>query len=80
MPNFRITSQVNVIFDIVTQGLHDSYEDWLVGGRFGRPPAPVLILDADQGIDTMLHTYEQFKVRAGAYLLYKNGMIFIKKC
>jgi hypothetical protein len=45
------------------QGLHESYEDWLVAGRFGPPPAPVLILDADQGIETMLQTYEQFKVR-----------------
>jgi hypothetical protein len=45
------------------QGLHESYEDWLVSGRFGRPPAPVLILDADQGIDSMLQTYQQFEVR-----------------
>jgi hypothetical protein len=45
------------------KGLHESYEDWLVTGRFGRPPAPVLILDADQGIDSMLQTYQQFEVR-----------------
>jgi len=43
------------------EGLHQSYEDWLIHQKQGKPPAPVLVLDADQGIESMLQTYEQFK-------------------
>jgi len=43
------------------EGLHQSYEDWLVNQTKGPPPAPVLVLDADQGIEKMLLTYDQFK-------------------
>jgi len=43
------------------EGLHQSYEDWLIHQTKGPPPAPVLVLDADQGIEKMLLTYDQFK-------------------
>jgi len=43
------------------EGLHQSYEDWLINQTQGPPPAPVLVLDADQGIESMLQTYEQYK-------------------
>jgi len=42
------------------EGLHRSYEDWLIQQSQGALPAPLLILDADQGIESMLRTYEQF--------------------
>ena len=44
------------------QSLHQSYEDWLIHEKQGKLPAPVLVLDADQGIDNMIRTYEQYKV------------------
>jgi len=44
------------------ESLHQSYEDWLIHEKQGKPPAPVLVLDADQGIDNMITTYEQYKV------------------
>ena len=44
------------------QSLHQSYEDWLIHEKQGKLPAPVLVLDADQGIDNMITTYEQYKV------------------
>ena len=44
------------------QSLHKSYEDWLVHKTQGPLPAPVLVLDADQGIDNMITTYETYKV------------------
>jgi deoxyadenosine/deoxycytidine kinase len=40
--------------------LHQCYEDWLLDEKFGSPPAPVLVLDADQGIEDMLKIYEQY--------------------
>merc|ERR1719273_1240883 len=42
------------------EGLHQSYEDWLIHQSQGPLPAPLLILDADQGIEKMLETYEKF--------------------
>lgn len=42
------------------QHLHQCYEEWLISEKFGAPPAPVLILDADQGIESMLKTYEKY--------------------
>ena len=45
------------------QSLHKSYEDWLVHKTQGPLPAPVLVLDADQGIDNMITTYETYKVK-----------------
>lgn len=42
------------------EGLHQSYEDWLIHQSQGNLPAPLLILDADQGIEKMLETYEKF--------------------
>merc|ERR1719221_1680872 len=43
------------------ESLHQSYEDWLIHEKQGKLPAPVLVLDADQGIDNMITTYEQYK-------------------
>jgi len=43
------------------ESLHKSYEDWLVHKTQGPLPAPVLVLDADQGIDNMITTYETYK-------------------
>ncbi|XP_023326396.1 deoxynucleoside kinase isoform X2 [Eurytemora carolleeae] len=43
------------------QHLHQCYEDWLITEKFGSPPAPVLILDADQGMDSMLKIFEKYK-------------------
>jgi len=43
------------------QSLHQSYEDWLINKTSGPLPAPVLIMDADQGIDNMIRTYETYK-------------------
>ena len=48
------------------QGLHRSYEEWLIQQSQGSLPAPLLILDADQGIETMLQTYEKFTVSPAA--------------
>lgn len=42
------------------EGLHQSYEDWLINQKQGPPPAPVLVLDANQGVEKMLETYEMF--------------------
>lgn len=42
------------------EGLHQSYEDWLIHKTQGSLPAPVLVLDADQGVEKMLQTYEMF--------------------
>jgi len=42
------------------EGLHQSYEEWLVQKSKGPLPAPVLILDADQGVEKMLETYNLF--------------------
>jgi len=42
------------------EGLHHSYEEWLVQKSKGPLPAPVLILDADQGVEKMLETYNLF--------------------
>jgi len=42
------------------EGLHQSYEDWLISQSQGKLPAPLLVLDADQGIEKMLETYEKF--------------------
>lgn len=42
------------------QHLHQCYEEWLMSEKFGPPPAPVLVLDADQGIESMLKTYEKY--------------------
>jgi deoxyadenosine/deoxycytidine kinase len=39
--------------------LHEAYEDWLVHEKMGSPPAPVLIIDADQDLDTLRKTYTQ---------------------
>ena len=44
------------------ESLHQSYEDWLIHRTQGPLPAPVLVLDADQGIDMMIQTYDQYKV------------------
>lgn len=43
------------------ESLHQSYEDWLIHKTSGPLPAPVLIMDADQGIDNMIRTYETYK-------------------
>jgi len=43
------------------QNLHQCYEDWLMTEKFGPPPAPVLVLDADQGMESMLKTYDKYK-------------------
>nr|ACO15692.1 Deoxynucleoside kinase [Caligus clemensi] len=32
------------------QDLHDSYEDWLMRKVYGQPPAPVLVIDANQSL------------------------------
>ena len=53
--------------NITIQSLHQSYEDWLIHEKQGKLPAPVLVLDADQGIDNMITTYEQYKV--GSWLM-----------
>lgn len=42
------------------EGLHLSYEEWLVQKTKGPLPAPVLVLDADQGVEQMLETYDMF--------------------
>eukprot|EP00088_Acartia_fossae_P013466 TRINITY_DN1706_c0_g1_i2.p1 TRINITY_DN1706_c0_g1~~TRINITY_DN1706_c0_g1_i2.p1 ORF type:complete len:286 (-),score=74.45 TRINITY_DN1706_c0_g1_i2:261-1118(-) len=42
------------------QHLHQCYEDWLLDEKFGPPPAPVLVLDANQGIDAMLKIYDKY--------------------
>jgi len=42
------------------EGLHQSYEDWLIDKTVGPLPAPLLVLDADQGIDKMVQTYDKF--------------------
>jgi len=42
------------------QHLHQCYEDWLLAEKFGAPPAPVLVLDADQGIEDMLKIYDKY--------------------
>ena len=44
------------------QSLHRSHEDWLMHQTHGPLPAPLLVLDADQGRDTMLNTFETHKV------------------
>ena len=46
---------------ICWQSLHQSYEDWLIHKTSGPLPAPVLLLDADQGIDNMIRTYETYE-------------------
>lgn len=43
------------------EGLHQSYEDWLVHKVHGEPPAPVLQLDANQDIQQMLKIFDQHK-------------------
>jgi len=43
------------------ESLHQSYEDWLIHKTSGPLPAPVLLLDADQGIDNMIRTYETYE-------------------
>jgi len=40
--------------------LHQCYEDWLLTDKFGPLPAPVLVLDANQGMDQMLKIYEKY--------------------
>ena len=50
------------------QHLHQCYEDWLITEKFGSPPAPVLILDADQGMDSMLKIFEKYKVHSFFYI------------
>ncbi|XP_040566503.1 deoxynucleoside kinase [Lepeophtheirus salmonis] len=35
------------------QDLHDAYEDWLMKKRHGFPPAPVLVIDANQNIESV---------------------------
>jgi len=40
--------------------LHQCYEDWLLTDKFGPLPAPVLVLDANQGMDEMLKIYEKY--------------------
>lgn len=54
------------------QSLHQSYEDWLVHKTQGPLPAPVLMLDADQGIDNMITTYETYKVKTLSNNSYFN--------
>ena len=54
------------------QSLHKSYEDWLVHKTQGPLPAPVLVLDADQGIDNMITTYETYKVKTLSNNNYSN--------
>ena len=50
-----------LIFNLYLKSLHQSYEDWLINKTSGPLPAPVLIMDADQGIDNMIRTYETYK-------------------
>ena len=54
------------------QSLHQSYEDWLGHKTQGPLPAPVLMLDADQGIDNMITTYETYKVKTLSNNSYFN--------
>jgi len=54
------------------EGLHQSYEDWLIHQKQGPLPAPVLILDADQGMESMLKTYDQFKDEIRGIKPYKT--------
>ena len=56
---------------VFRQHLHQCYEEWLVGEKFGPAPAPVLVLDANQGIESMLKTYEQYTVcRVSSFLVF----------
>ncbi|CAL4180663.1 unnamed protein product, partial [Meganyctiphanes norvegica] len=41
--------------------VHDYYEKWLIDGSPKAAPAPVLIIDADKDLDTILAEYEQKK-------------------
>ena len=56
------------------QSLHQSYEDWLINKTSGPLPAPVLIMDADQGIDNMIRTYETYKeeIRDKSAIIFRN--------
>lgn len=41
--------------------LHESYEDWLLHQKFGDVKVPILVLDADQDLDTMLKIYTEYQ-------------------
>ncbi len=41
--------------------LHEAYEQWLIHKKFGKVPAPVLVLDANEGIDVMNGKFECHK-------------------
>jgi len=43
------------------ESLHKSYENWLIHETQGPVPAPVLVLDADQGIESMLNIYDKYQ-------------------
>lgn len=43
------------------ESLHNSYENWLIKETQGPVPAPVLVLDADKGIESMLGIYDQYQ-------------------
>jgi len=43
------------------ENLHKSHEDWLIEKKFGPLPAPLLVLDADKGIESMLETYDLYQ-------------------
>jgi len=55
------------------EGLHQSYEEWLVQKTKGPLPAPVLILDADQGVEQMLEAYVMFNDEIRGIKPYSAG-------
>ena len=57
--------------------LHEAYEDWLVGQRFGAVGAPVLVVDANRGIDEMRAVYERLapKIR-GEEAMSTKGVVY----
>ncbi|XP_068184407.1 thymidine kinase 2, mitochondrial isoform X1 [Antennarius striatus] len=50
--------------------IHQLYEDWLIKRSSSPPPAPVLVIPADQDLQEMLHQYEENrdKILSASYL------------
>jgi len=50
--------EVDIPIDYLRE-LHDHHEDWLVHKKFSHPPAPVIVIDANQDVEDMLGEYEK---------------------
>ena len=43
------------------KNLHNVYEDWLINRTLGHVKVPILVLDANKGMEDMIETYIKHK-------------------